>query len=67
MREGNVARGPGAGHRAVRSCPARQATAGQQAGVRMVIQAGRASLTKAGPASTDATVVGEVPHEKDHS
>jgi sterol 3beta-glucosyltransferase len=39
------------------------ATAGRQAGVRMVIQAGQASLATAGPASDDAIVIGEVPHD----
>ena len=39
------------------------ATAGRQAGVRMVIQAGRASLAKTDPASDDAIVIGEVPHD----
>jgi sterol 3beta-glucosyltransferase len=39
------------------------ATAGRQAGVRMVIQAGRASLANADPASDDAIVIGEVPHD----
>jgi sterol 3beta-glucosyltransferase len=39
------------------------ATAGRQAGVRMVIQAGRASLANADPAPDDAIVIGEVPHD----
>jgi sterol 3beta-glucosyltransferase len=39
------------------------ATAGRQAGVRMVIQAGRAGLAEAGQPPGDAIVIGEVPHD----
>jgi sterol 3beta-glucosyltransferase len=39
------------------------AAAGRQAEVRMVIQAGQATLAKADPASDDAIVIGEVPHD----
>jgi sterol 3beta-glucosyltransferase len=39
------------------------AAAGRQAEVRLVIQAGQATLAKAGPASDDAIVIGEVPHD----
>jgi sterol 3beta-glucosyltransferase len=39
------------------------ATAGRQAGVRMVVQQGRAGLGQAGPAPGDSIVVGEVPHD----
>jgi sterol 3beta-glucosyltransferase len=39
------------------------ATAGHRAGVRTVIQAGRAGLTRASQPPGDAIVIGEVPHE----
>jgi UDP:flavonoid glycosyltransferase YjiC (YdhE family) len=39
------------------------ATAGRQAGVRMVIQAGRAGLARAGQPPEDAIVIGDVPHD----
>jgi len=39
------------------------ATAGRQAGVRMVIQAGRAGLGRAGQPGGDAIVIGDVPHD----
>ena len=39
------------------------ATAGRQAGVRMVIQAGRAGLAQAGQSPGDSIVIGEVPHD----
>jgi UDP:flavonoid glycosyltransferase YjiC (YdhE family) len=39
------------------------ATAGRQAGVRMVIQAGRAGLAQAGQPPNDSIVIGEVPHD----
>jgi sterol 3beta-glucosyltransferase len=39
------------------------ATAGRRAGVRTVIQAGRAGLDQAGQPPGDSIVVGEVPHE----
>lgn len=39
------------------------ATAGRQAGVRLVIQAGRAGLAQAGQPAGDSIVIGEVPHD----
>ena len=39
------------------------ATAGQRAGVRMVIQVGRAALAQASQPSGNSIVIGEVPHE----
>jgi sterol 3beta-glucosyltransferase len=39
------------------------ATAGRQAGVRMVIQAGRAGLAQAGQPAGDSIAIGEVPHD----
>jgi UDP:flavonoid glycosyltransferase YjiC (YdhE family) len=39
------------------------ATAGRQAGARMVIQAGRTGLARAGQPGGDAIVIGDVPHD----
>ncbi len=39
------------------------ASAGQQAGVRLVIQAGQAGLTQAGPAQGDSILISDVPHD----
>jgi sterol 3beta-glucosyltransferase len=39
------------------------AMAGRQAGVRMVIQPGRAGLAQAGPPPGDSIVIGDMPHE----
>lgn len=39
------------------------ASAGQQAGVRLVIQAGQAGLTQASPAPGDSILISDVPHD----
>jgi UDP:flavonoid glycosyltransferase YjiC (YdhE family) len=39
------------------------ATAGQQAGVRLVIQAGQAGLSQASPAPGDSIQINDVPHD----